>query len=107
MRKKSAEKGGIVASIAVRTNVRPLPPHLRRISALSAARPLACLLDGSAPAVLLRLALHPHPEVSQRSQCAAFVCKRSEKSSLKVFRLPVRQKRGIGRGIWRWCGAGT
>ncbi|OSI36515.1 hypothetical protein [Neisseria dumasiana] len=34
--------------------------HLRRISALCAARSFACLYDMSAPAVLLRLELHPH-----------------------------------------------
>ncbi|MCQ9326134.1 hypothetical protein [Neisseria dentiae] len=35
-------------------------PHLRRISALCAARSLAYLLDMSALAALLRLELHPH-----------------------------------------------
>nr|WP_253338838.1 lipoprotein signal peptidase [Neisseria sp. HSC-16F19] len=48
--------------------MRPLQnPHLRRISALCAARSLAYLLDMSALAVLLRLELHPHLEVLQRS----------------------------------------
>ncbi|MDO5068943.1 MAG: lipoprotein signal peptidase [Neisseria zoodegmatis] len=49
--------------------LRPLQnPHLRRISALCAARSLAYLYDMSALAVLLRLELHPHLEVLQRSQ---------------------------------------
>ncbi|WP_083813988.1 ATP-dependent exonuclease [Neisseria shayeganii] len=57
--------------------LRPLPnPHLRRISALCAARSLAYLDDMSVPrgflaftlAVLLRLELHPHLGVWQRSQ---------------------------------------
>lgn len=40
---------------------RPLhPPHLRRISALCAARSLAYLSDMSALSALLRLELHPH-----------------------------------------------
>ncbi|WP_370686918.1 lipoprotein signal peptidase [Neisseria sp. Dent CA1/247] len=43
-------------------------PHLRRISALCAARSFAYLYDMSAFAVLLRLELHPHLEVLQRSQ---------------------------------------
>ncbi|WP_082402964.1 lipoprotein signal peptidase [Neisseria sp. 74A18] len=43
-------------------------PHLRRISALCAARSLAYLHDMSALAALLRLELHPHLEVLQRSQ---------------------------------------
>ncbi|WP_231718144.1 lipoprotein signal peptidase [Neisseria sp. 74A18] len=43
-------------------------PHLRRISALCAARSLAYLYDMSALAVLLRLELHPHLGVLQRSQ---------------------------------------
>ncbi|EGY52572.1 lipoprotein signal peptidase [Neisseria shayeganii 871] len=43
-------------------------PHLRRISALCAARSLAYLYDMSSLAVLLRLELHPHLEVLQRSQ---------------------------------------
>ncbi|VEH87359.1 Uncharacterised protein [Neisseria animaloris] len=38
-------------------------PHLRRISALSAARSFAYLYDMSALAVLLRLELHPHLRV--------------------------------------------
>ncbi|WP_373746910.1 hypothetical protein [Neisseria dentiae] len=42
-------------------------PHLRRISALCAARSLAYLFDMSALAVLLRLELHPHLRVLQRS----------------------------------------
>ncbi|WP_425325910.1 lipoprotein signal peptidase [Neisseria shayeganii] len=49
--------------------LRPLQnPHLRRISALCAARSLAYLNDMSALAVLLRLELHPHLGVLQRSQ---------------------------------------
>ncbi|WP_231718143.1 hypothetical protein [Neisseria sp. 74A18] len=41
--------------------LRPLQnPHLWRISVLCAARSFACLYDMSAPAVLLRLELHPH-----------------------------------------------
>ncbi|WP_095197905.1 lipoprotein signal peptidase [Neisseria zoodegmatis] len=43
-------------------------PHLRRISALCAARSFAYLYDMSALAVLLRLKLHPHLGVLQRSQ---------------------------------------
>ncbi|OSI36296.1 lipoprotein signal peptidase [Neisseria dumasiana] len=43
-------------------------PHLRRISALCAARSFAYLYDMSALAVLLRLELHPHLRVLQRSQ---------------------------------------
>ncbi|WP_083814009.1 ATP-dependent exonuclease [Neisseria shayeganii] len=51
-------------------------PHLRRISALCAARSLAYLYDMSVPQgfltftfpALLRLELHPHLEVLQRSQ---------------------------------------
>ncbi|MDO5069800.1 MAG: lipoprotein signal peptidase [Neisseria zoodegmatis] len=42
-------------------------PHLRRISALCAARSFAYLYDMSALAVLLRLELHPHLRVLQRS----------------------------------------
>ncbi|WP_232203081.1 lipoprotein signal peptidase [Neisseria shayeganii] len=49
--------------------LRPLQnPHLRRISALCAARSLAYLYDMSAFAALLRLELHPHLEVLQRPQ---------------------------------------
>ncbi|MDO4694798.1 MAG: lipoprotein signal peptidase [Eikenella sp.] len=49
--------------------LRPLQnPHLRRISALCAARSLAYLYDMSAFAALLRLELHPHLRVLQRSQ---------------------------------------
>nr|WP_232203115.1 lipoprotein signal peptidase [Neisseria shayeganii] len=49
--------------------MRPLQnPHLRRISALCAARSLAYLYDMSAFAVLLRLELHPHLRVLKRSQ---------------------------------------
>nr|WP_256473516.1 lipoprotein signal peptidase [Neisseria sp. HSC-16F19] len=49
--------------------LRPLQnPHLRRISAFCAARSLAYLYDMSALAALLRLELHPHPEVLQRSR---------------------------------------
>ncbi|WP_244958867.1 ATP-dependent exonuclease [Neisseria shayeganii] len=57
--------------------LRPLQyPHLRRISALCAARSLAYLYDMSVPrgflaftlAALLRLELHPHLGVLQRSQ---------------------------------------
>ncbi|MCQ9326305.1 MULTISPECIES: hypothetical protein [Neisseria] len=48
--------------------LRPLQnPHLRRISALCAARSLAYLFDMSALAALLRLELHPHLGVLQRS----------------------------------------
>ncbi|HFC8518409.1 TPA: lipoprotein signal peptidase [Neisseria weaveri] len=43
-------------------------PHLRRISALCAARSFAYLYDMSALAVLLRLELHLHLRVLQRSQ---------------------------------------
>ncbi|WP_083814002.1 ATP-dependent exonuclease [Neisseria shayeganii] len=59
--------------------LRPLhPPHLRRISALCAAHSLAYLYDMSVPrgflaftlAALLRLELHPHLRVLQRSQLA-------------------------------------
>ena len=50
---------------------RPLQnPHLRRISALCAARSLAYLSDMSALAALLRLELHPHLGVLQRSHMA-------------------------------------
>ncbi|OSI08545.1 lipoprotein signal peptidase [Neisseria zoodegmatis] len=45
-------------------------PHLRRISALCAARSFAYLYDMSALAVLLRLELHPHLRVLQRSHPA-------------------------------------
>ncbi|MCQ9327255.1 lipoprotein signal peptidase [Neisseria dentiae] len=49
--------------------MRPLQnPHLRRISALCAARSLAYLSDMSALAALLRLELHPHLGVLQRSR---------------------------------------
>ncbi|OSI24944.1 signal peptidase [Neisseria dumasiana] len=49
--------------------MRPLQnSHLRRISALCAARSFAYLYDMSALAVLLRLELHPHLRVLQRSQ---------------------------------------
>ncbi|WP_373699891.1 signal peptidase [Neisseria dentiae] len=49
--------------------LRPLQNrHLRRISALCAARSLAYLLDMSALAALLRLELHPHLAVLQRSR---------------------------------------
>ncbi|WP_244958784.1 lipoprotein signal peptidase [Neisseria shayeganii] len=49
--------------------LRPLQhSHLRRISALCAARSLAYLDDMSALAALLRLELHPHLEVLQRSR---------------------------------------
>ena len=41
--------------------------HLRRISSLCAARSFAYLSDMSALAVLLRLELHPHPGILQRS----------------------------------------
>ncbi|EGY52875.1 transcriptional regulator [Neisseria shayeganii 871] len=43
-------------------------PHLRRISALCAARSLAYLYDMSSFAALLRLELHPHLGVLQRSR---------------------------------------
>ncbi|WP_373747327.1 lipoprotein signal peptidase [Neisseria dentiae] len=46
-------------------------PHLRRISALCAARSLAYLLDMSALAALLRLELHPHLAVLQRPPLAS------------------------------------
>ncbi|WP_312267073.1 lipoprotein signal peptidase [Neisseria sp.] len=50
-------------------NLRPLQnTHLRRISSLCAARSFAYLSDMSALAVLLRLELHPHPGILQRSQ---------------------------------------
>ncbi|WP_342351489.1 lipoprotein signal peptidase [Neisseria dumasiana] len=45
-------------------------PHLRHISALCAARSFAYLYDMSALAALLRLELHPHLRVLQRSQPA-------------------------------------
>nr|WP_244958890.1 lipoprotein signal peptidase [Neisseria shayeganii] len=49
--------------------MRPLQnPHLRRISALCAARSLVYLYDMSALTALLRLELHPHLGVLQRSQ---------------------------------------
>ncbi|HFC8517369.1 hypothetical protein [Neisseria weaveri] len=49
--------------------LRPLQnPHLRRISALCAARSFAYLYDMSALAALLRLELHPHLRVLQRSR---------------------------------------
>ncbi|UOO78264.1 lipoprotein signal peptidase [Neisseria sp. Dent CA1/247] len=49
--------------------MRPLQnPYLRRISALCAARSLAYLSDMSALAALLRLELHPHLGVLQRSR---------------------------------------
>nr|WP_232203134.1 lipoprotein signal peptidase [Neisseria shayeganii] len=55
-------------------SLRPLQnPHLWRISALCAARSLAYLYDMSSLAVLLRLELHPHLEVLQRSQPARAV----------------------------------
>ncbi|UOO78224.1 lipoprotein signal peptidase [Neisseria sp. Dent CA1/247] len=51
------------------SRLRPLQtPHLRRISALCAARSFAYLYDMSALAVLLRPELHPHLRVLQRSQ---------------------------------------
>ncbi|SUA35752.1 Uncharacterised protein [Neisseria zoodegmatis] len=53
--------------------LRPLQaPRLRRISALCAARLLAYLYDMSAFAVLLRLELHPHLRVLQRSRPECF-----------------------------------
>ncbi|WP_332247801.1 lipoprotein signal peptidase [Neisseria shayeganii] len=52
--------------------------HLRRISALCAARSLAYLYDMSAFAALLRLELHPHLGVLQRSH-----------ADVSRFRLPV------------------
>ncbi|OSI16834.1 lipoprotein signal peptidase [Neisseria dumasiana] len=52
-------------------------PHLRRISALCAARSFAYLYDMSALAVLLRLELHPHLRVLQRSHPIFSVCRRS------------------------------
>nr|WP_231718148.1 lipoprotein signal peptidase [Neisseria sp. 74A18] len=48
---------------------------MRRISALCAARSFAYLYDMSALAVLLRLELHPHLGVLQRSQFVeSFYC---------------------------------
>ncbi|OSI25392.1 signal peptidase [Neisseria dumasiana] len=53
----------------VSDGLRPLQnPHLRRISALCAARSFAYLYDMSALAVLLRVELHPHLRVLQRSR---------------------------------------
>ncbi|WP_231718115.1 hypothetical protein [Neisseria sp. 74A18] len=57
-------------------------PHLRRISALCAARSFAYLYDMSALAVLLRLELHPHLRVLQRSHSAGIK---------RVFPKPPRQ----------------
>ncbi|WP_115133630.1 lipoprotein signal peptidase [Neisseria zoodegmatis] len=51
--------------------MRPRPwqnPHLRRISALCAARSFSLVYDMSALAALLRLELHPHLRVLPRSQ---------------------------------------
>ncbi|OSI18944.1 lipoprotein signal peptidase [Neisseria dumasiana] len=50
-------------------------PRLRRISALCAARSFAYLYDMSALAVLLRLELHPHLGVLQRSQIILSKCR--------------------------------
>ncbi|OSI16601.1 lipoprotein signal peptidase [Neisseria dumasiana] len=47
-------------------------PHLRRISALCAARSFAYLYDMSALAVLLRLELHPHLRVLPRFRAIRF-----------------------------------
>ncbi|MDO4906494.1 lipoprotein signal peptidase [Neisseria sp.] len=53
--------------------LRPLQnPHLRRISALCIARLLSLVLDMSVLAALLRLELHPHLEVLQRSHFVFF-----------------------------------
>ncbi|WP_232203076.1 lipoprotein signal peptidase [Neisseria shayeganii] len=56
-------------TLPLKLRLRPLQnPHLRRISALCAARSLAYLDDMSALVALLRLELHPHLGVLQRSQ---------------------------------------
>ncbi|MDO4907852.1 lipoprotein signal peptidase [Neisseria sp.] len=47
---------------------------MRRISALCAARPLSLVFDMSAPAALLRLELHPHLDLLQRSQNIETIC---------------------------------
>ncbi|OSI18255.1 hypothetical protein BV912_10080 [Neisseria dumasiana] len=77
-------------------------PHLRRISALCAARSFAYLCDMSALAVLLRLELHPHLVLLQRSQPArsspcfteTVIYNRPVSSALRLFsdccRLPIR-----------------
>ncbi|EGY51522.1 hypothetical protein [Neisseria shayeganii] len=53
----------------MQNRLRPLQkPHLRRISALCAARSLAYLCDMSSLTALLRLELHPHLGGLQRSQ---------------------------------------
>ncbi|OSI19812.1 lipoprotein signal peptidase [Neisseria dumasiana] len=57
-------------------------PHLRRISALCAARSFAYLYDMSALAALLRLELHPHLRVLQRSPA--------------VFRRPEQTAQPVG-----------
>ncbi|WP_342355425.1 lipoprotein signal peptidase [Neisseria shayeganii] len=57
-------------------------PHLRRISALCAARSLAYLYDMSAFAALLRLELHPHLEVLQRSQPARKTPRAAQRKSV-------------------------
>ncbi|WP_231718091.1 lipoprotein signal peptidase [Neisseria sp. 74A18] len=66
--------------------MRPLQnPHLRRISALCAAHSFAYLYDMSALAVLLRLELHPHLGVLQRSRPYAKVSGCSNESNLFRF----------------------
>ncbi|OSI19118.1 hypothetical protein BV912_08375 [Neisseria dumasiana] len=70
-------------------------PHLRRISALCAARSFAYLYDMSALAVLLRLELHLHLRVLQRSR-AVFIfqtrklCKLTACGTLLFCALPAR-----------------
>nr|WP_256473501.1 signal peptidase [Neisseria sp. HSC-16F19] len=69
--------------------MRPLQnPHLRRISALCAARSLAYLLDMSALAALLRLELHPHLEVLQRSHPCANTARTGPKAARCSGRAP-------------------
>ncbi|EGY52816.1 ferrisiderophore reductase [Neisseria shayeganii 871] len=58
-------------------------PHLRRISALCAARSLAYLYDMSSLAALLRLELHPHLRVLQRSQPDGWIFGRTVESFYK------------------------
>ncbi|OSI35390.1 lipoprotein signal peptidase [Neisseria dumasiana] len=50
-------------------------PHLRRISALCAARSFAYLYDMSALAVLLRLELHPHLRFCKGLSLSTFYAK--------------------------------
>ncbi|WP_373702883.1 signal peptidase [Neisseria dentiae] len=71
---KNNVSDGLSLSPRPSPNLRPLQNrHLRRISALCAARSLAYPLDMSALAVLLRLELHPHLGVLQRSQPRDFL----------------------------------